>query len=774
MSSTLRRPTAISFCLLPLTALVAPPLLVSSDVQLPGTQPGQVSGLGTTASCQVCHGDYEPTVEPMHQWRGSPMAHSARDPVFWAALAVAEQDFPEAGDFCLRCHAPRAWLEGRSTPSDGSGLSAADVDGVECAVCHALVDPDDSEHVGTQAAPFLAHDRGTPKRAYHGSGMMVLWSGPERLGPYANVNASHPTLQSHYHRSSELCGTCHDVSNPVTGDLAHNNGAQVPLPAGQFSGRSGAPVTEKAAFKNFGYQYGAVERTFSEATAGGLQALRIADYATLPSELQAGAIANARAAALRSNAPTGNYVDGSVRTFTCQTCHMQPTQGQGCAFADTRNDMPLHDMVGANYWLADALRHQDTANTLRFGGPLDAPTLAALGGGADRARRMLESAGSLRVRGDTLEVVNLTAHKLITGYPEGRRMWLELRWLDAAGNVLRHDGAYGPVSVSHRGNTRQVDTILDLAGTNTRIYEGRLGLTQEWAQQLLALGKSPSLPMQFDRATGNVTLTLGQLAAQPPGSAATSFHFVLVNTMVSDNRIPPYGLRYDDARTRSALPVPEALYGNPGPGGTYRHYDELALTPPTGAATARVRLLYQPTSWEYVQFLERANDGSVAFLAQEGRNLVDTWLATGMAAPHTMAATAWNKLAGTDVDLVLGTEVDARGEPEVAVKTAAGCDPIDVRVTTPNGTFAGAPAVAFFQLHRTGSPPPPVALAGVHLGQADAQLILGALPAGGITLRFAAPEEAAGHTIRMQVLCLSGRAANGVYATTAAHDLVLR
>src|SRR5690606_3975082 len=124
--------------------------------------------------------------------------------------AVAEQDFAGVGDFCLRCHAPRGWLEGRSTPTDGSGLGPADVDGVECAVCHALVDPDDSEHVGVQNAPFVANDGGSPKRAYHGSGMAVLWPGPERLGPYANVNASHPTLQSRFHRESELCGTCHD------------------------------------------------------------------------------------------------------------------------------------------------------------------------------------------------------------------------------------------------------------------------------------------------------------------------------------------------------------------------------------------------------------------------------------------------------------------------------------------------------------------------------------------------------------------------------------
>ncbi|MEZ5965654.1 MAG: hypothetical protein R3F56_17600 [Planctomycetota bacterium] len=769
-----RRFAALSFCLLPIPALLPGAFLTPTDVQLPGTQPLEVSGLGTTTSCQVCHGHYDPEVEPMHQWRGSPMAHSARDPVFWSAMAIAEQDFAGSGDFCLRCHAPRGWLDGRATPSDGSNLSQADVDGVECAVCHALVNPDDSEHLGAQHAPYVANDGGTPRQAYHGSGMMALWPGPERLGPYADPNTSHAWLQSRFHRTSQMCGTCHDVSNPVTGDLAHNNGAQVPLPAGQFSGQLGAPVTAKAAFKNFPYQYGVVERTFSEAMAAGLQTTRVADYASLPRDLQAGAIADARAAALLSNPPSGDYLDGSTRTFTCETCHMPPVRAQGCAFADIRGDMPRHGLVGANYWFADLLRQQDLTQTLRFGGGLDAGTLTALDDGAVRARRMLDSAAALRVQGDVLRVTNLTGHKLFTGYPEGRRMWIEQTWLDEHGAVLRVDGAYGPIAVTHRGAPMQVETLVDLSGAHTRLYEVGMGLTQEWAQQLLRLGKDPALPLQFDRVTGRATLTLGQLAAQPPGSSAKSFHFVLVNTVVEDNRIPPFRFRHDDARARNALPVPDSQYGNPGPGGEYRHYDELTLSPPRGAASARLRLLYQPTSWEYVQFLERANDGSVAYLAHEGRNLVDAWRATGMATPHAMATAAWNRLAGTDADLLLGTRIAGAGAPEVGVKTARGGDSIDVDLGTPHGSFAGAPAAVFFQLHRTGSAPPPVALPGLHLGRADLQVLVGPLPAAGAQLQFSAPDEAAGYTIRVQALCLSNRAANGTYAVTAAHDLVLQ
>ena len=42
------------------------------------------------------------------------MAQSGRDPLMWAALAVANQDAPNSGETCLRCHLPKGWLEGRS------------------------------------------------------------------------------------------------------------------------------------------------------------------------------------------------------------------------------------------------------------------------------------------------------------------------------------------------------------------------------------------------------------------------------------------------------------------------------------------------------------------------------------------------------------------------------------------------------------------------------------------------------------------------------------
>ncbi|MCO4774052.1 MAG: hypothetical protein KDA24_28725, partial [Deltaproteobacteria bacterium] len=251
----------------------------------------------------------------------------------------------------------------------------------------------------------------------------------------------------------------------------------------------------------------------------------------------------------------------------------------------------------------------------------------------------LTRAASLEVQGNSVKVTNLTGHKLISGYPEGRRMWLNVKWYDAANTLIREDGAYGDVSVTLDGQPLTVRTLLDLDDPNGRVYEAHGSITAPWASKLLSVGTPGTMPMGFDRVTGAVTSTLADAAAT--GTYAESFHFVLNNHVARDNRIPPYGFAYDEARVRNALPVPETQFGNPGAGGQYDYFDQVPLSPPTGATWAEIELKYQPTSWEYIQFLYLANDGSNAFLADEGRNLKDAWLATGMAEPETMAATTW-------------------------------------------------------------------------------------------------------------------------------------
>jgi hypothetical protein len=107
-------------------------------------------------------------------------------------------------------------------------------------------------------------------------------------------------------------------------------------------------------------------------------------------------------------------------------------------------------------------------------------------------------------------------------------------------------------------------------------------------------------------------------------------------------------MSYDEARIRNALPVPDSQYVDINNPGTYIYYDEVSLNVPTDATYATIDLLYQPTSWEYIQFLYLANKGQNenAFLGNEGVYMLEAWLNTGMAEPYVMATATWGTPGG--------------------------------------------------------------------------------------------------------------------------------
>ena len=94
-------------------------------IKFRGITTAGVGNLESPDKCDNCHGGYNQAVEPAFNWRGSMMGNAGRDPLFWATLAVAEQDFDGAGDLCIRCHSTGGWYAGRSTPTDGSGRSVS-------------------------------------------------------------------------------------------------------------------------------------------------------------------------------------------------------------------------------------------------------------------------------------------------------------------------------------------------------------------------------------------------------------------------------------------------------------------------------------------------------------------------------------------------------------------------------------------------------------------------------------------------------------------------
>ncbi len=187
---------------------------------LPGSQPREEGyAFQSTELCRYCHGNshyaYDPETggvnryftseqEPHFQWMGSMMAQSARDPIFRAALTVAEQDAPNIGQFCWRCHSPTAWLEMRSQPYDGSRFDMDDLNGVQCDVCHRMVDPLSEEGRSLSDHPVPGY----------GNGMMVISDSIAKRGPRNDSVANHDWLYSPFHTSGHFCGQCHDVSNP--------------------------------------------------------------------------------------------------------------------------------------------------------------------------------------------------------------------------------------------------------------------------------------------------------------------------------------------------------------------------------------------------------------------------------------------------------------------------------------------------------------------------------------------------------------------------------
>ncbi len=183
-----------------------------AEVFLPGMQPKE-SGIefAKVQQCKMCHSRTQNgSADPFLSWQSSMMSQAARDPVFRASLTIANQDIEGVGEFCWRCHAPRGWLEDRSTPADGSALNQEDMQGVSCDVCHRLIDPLSSE------ARKLIQD--VPPG--YGNAMMVADPANMVRGPYGDTKGAmpHNTMKSEYHVSSKLCATCHNISNPILAD----------------------------------------------------------------------------------------------------------------------------------------------------------------------------------------------------------------------------------------------------------------------------------------------------------------------------------------------------------------------------------------------------------------------------------------------------------------------------------------------------------------------------------------------------------------------------
>jgi len=175
----------------------------TASAELLGTQPGDVPAEGFVDAdyCGQCHGggiDGDYSYLPTDTWAGTMMANAARDPVFLAALTIANQDEPGVGTYCLRCHAPLGFVREHASSPDGSLLDDVDKQGVGCEVCHRATQSSGA------SAPYLLSDA-----------QLVFTADTAKHGPYEGaLSPVHDTVEDKGLSDSRFCGQCHFVTNP--------------------------------------------------------------------------------------------------------------------------------------------------------------------------------------------------------------------------------------------------------------------------------------------------------------------------------------------------------------------------------------------------------------------------------------------------------------------------------------------------------------------------------------------------------------------------------
>ncbi len=517
-----------------------PPPTTLEDFFGPGSQPGSVEEvLDTATRCGTCHGNYDFNAEPYRPWAASPMGQAARDPIFHAAMTIANQDAPFAGDLCLRCHMPQGWIQGRSVPTDGSAMLPDDFQGVSCSVCHRMVDPyGDPAQNPPDDVGILAGTPDLPVNPH--SAQYVIDPSDIRRGPFdlGNFN-QHQWRQAPFFAQSSMCITCHDVSNPVYS--RQTDGTYAP---NDFD--APAPSHDK-------YDQFPIERTGSEWEQSA--------FAQGPIEMG------------------GRFGGNITAVSSCQDCHMPDTTGRGCNVGGRpiRNNLPTHQFNGGNTWLLNAVRnlYPDSVTLL---------DTASVNASIARTVTMLQNASDLEAWQEgpdlVVRVINQSGHKLPTGYPEGRRAWVNVVFRNAQGDVVHEHGHYDSASA-----------LLDF--DSTKVYEAKIGV---------------------DAAVSGLT-------GVPEGP---SFHFALNNTWYKDNRIPPRGFTNAGFASVQAAPVGYSYMDG-------QYWDDTEFTVPAGATEALVRVYYQSVSKEYAEFLLNenvTNDTGLIFYQQ--------WIATGRSTPVLM------------------------------------------------------------------------------------------------------------------------------------------
>jgi hypothetical protein len=532
-------------------------------------------------------------------WAGMTMANATRDPAYFSAVYAANKDLiryvnslagepqdpstpmgaflrqsglendihrapdgslqpedllPVTAGFCLRCHSPVGWLEAHCEPA-------------------------------VTGSPFL-------KGQFWGAALV------EKVHPVSVTTASEAEMEG------EQCGFCHRVKDNYKRKSLYD-GSPMPAGNGGFFVARDDPFGTGPAFPVYPFQR-------KPEFCGTCHDITTPLFKTVT----------------KVNGAVPDMLHPFERTYTEWYWSAYRAEGKRCQ--DCHKPMKF---LGAQTLLLypglDRLWGDLDRQWTEVGYQVPPRRIAIYRAAAERNRRFMRSAAGIGFveaprsarKGKPLtlkvKVTNESGHKLPTGFPEGRQMWLHIRAVDGSGRVVFEDG------------------VLDAAGALVRTPE-----TKVYEIVPLAEGYPPSV---LDADGDGVVSREEKL-----------FHAILFNCVEKDNRIPPRGFKREAYMADGAFIVPRDPKDNDYADGQNWDITPYTFTVPAtakGRLTVTAILEYQSLSKEFIEF-QRVNDtektqafggrarnlpkGEYGGFQTWGSALYQLWKDTGMGPPVVM------------------------------------------------------------------------------------------------------------------------------------------
>lgn len=409
-------------------------------------------------NCGICHNgikdgnDIDVSIEL--DWGSTMMANAARDPLFRAKMASETIRNPSLKSVieekCSRCHTPMANVEAKANNQLASLLPPGFLSENHKLYDAAMDGVSCTVCHQIEDTAELGTEAGFTGQYAINSLKSIYGPFVDPLGDTMTAASDYTPLYSSHISSSKLCSACHNLYTNV-----------IDINTGQDTGQ-----------------------TFPEQN-----------------------IYNEWEQSRFSDVNTGK---------SCQDCHMPETDGVkvsslGAQGLVNRDNFSKHYFVGGNTYMLDILNRNKT-------------TLGVTGSNFEasiiRTRNLLESSAGLsmikssNINGSlnfTIQIKNLTGHKLPSGYP-ARRAYLHVTVKDGSSNIvfesgkLNDDGSIVGVDADQNATEYEAHHNLITNADQVQVYESIMGDTNADITYTLLNGASylkdnRLLPEGFDKAT---------------------------------------------------------------------------------------------------------------------------------------------------------------------------------------------------------------------------------------------------------------------------------